>query len=496
MALSKEVYSALEDVVGPEYICNDPVIMHSYHATEFAAVVLPENTAQVQALIRLCNQHKLPFRPVCTGWTGKFAPGTLYLDLRRMNRIIEINEKNMYAVVEPYVITAQLQAELMKRGLHLNVKGAGSNCSAMLRGHGHLDQTTSGDDRNHLAIEWVTPAGDIVRSGSLGSADEWFCGDGPGPSLRGLVRGNVVTLGGLGVYTRAALKIYHWAGPPTMEVKGCSPDYVMQNPGNFMLRYLSWPDEDGRQAGIRALGESEIAFGIMGFNPNMVAGNMATSNEKELVLAAKFSKEIVGPGFCVVIAGNSPRDFAYKKMVLEQIIKDTKAASLKDVETGDAHDSFIWRFIRVTSSIRETMRATGVFGGEVFGTDSYLVLRNAVQHSRVDKQELIDEGLVYPDNVDPFITSLEQGQLAHSEVLLRWTPAPDVAAGAWKFVGKANQNTVDGHYGLPHHLFHDMQHDFFGPYATNYTYWLRRLKKSFDPNAVSEASNHLTAKGV
>jgi len=67
------------------------------------------------------------------------------------------HEKNMYAVVEPYVITAQLQAELFKRGCHMNLKGAGANCTAMLRGHGHLDQTTSGDDRNHLAIEWVTP---------------------------------------------------------------------------------------------------------------------------------------------------------------------------------------------------------------------------------------------------------------------------------------------------------------------------------------------------
>ena len=142
------------------------------------------------------------------------------------------------------------------------------------------------------------------------------------------------------------------------------------------------------------------------------------------------------------------------------------------------------------------MRATGVFGGEVFGTDSYLVLRNAVQHSRADKKFLIDNGLVYPDNVDPFITSLEQGQLTHSEVLLRWTPAPDVADGAWKFVGKANQNTVDGHYGLPHHLFNDMQHDFFGPYTNNYTYWLRRIKKTFDPKGVSEASNHITAKDV
>lgn len=64
-------------------------------------------------------------------------------------------------------------------GLHFCIKGTGTNCTAMLRGHGHKDQTTSGDDRNYLAIEWVTPEGDIVRSGALGSSDEWFCGDGP-----------------------------------------------------------------------------------------------------------------------------------------------------------------------------------------------------------------------------------------------------------------------------------------------------------------------------
>jgi len=59
------------------------------------------------------------------GMERGISPGIILLDLRRMNRIIEINEKNMYAVVEPYVISAQLQAELMKRGFHFNVKGAG-----------------------------------------------------------------------------------------------------------------------------------------------------------------------------------------------------------------------------------------------------------------------------------------------------------------------------------------------------------------------------------
>ena len=41
------------------------------------------------------------------------------------------------------------------------------------------------------------------------------------------------------------------------------------------------------------------------------------------------------------------------------------------------------------------------------------------------------------------------------------------------YVGKANEHAVNGHYGLPHHLFNDVQHDFFGPHTSNYTHWLR-----------------------
>lgn len=514
MTLTREQYEAFAAVVGREHLSDDPVDLDAWawrsgqaamaqdFKPRFEAILMPATTQEVQAVVRLCNKFRLQFKASSTGW-GSYCdpggPGCLMLDLRRMNRILEINEENMYAVVEPYVIHAQLQAELMKRGLCCNVNGAGANTSALpLAAHegiGHLSASCGIGERNLLACEWVTPEGEVIRTGSLGSIGEWFCGDGPGPSLRGVMRGNVVPLGGLGVYTKAAVKIYHWPGPPTMELKGYSPSYVpVRLPSNFLLRYLSWPTEEGREVGIRRLGESEICFGVMGFNANMVAANVATTNEEELKLTEAYSKEIVGPGVCLVIVGNSPRDFEYKKQVLDLIIEETGATSLKAVEEGDVHDGFVWRFIRVTASIRETMRATGVFGGEVFGTDSYLVQSNFIQHSRKDKAELIARGLVYPDNTDPFITSLEQGQLTHSEVLLRWTPAPDVAQAAAEYVAKANQNAVEGHYGLPHHLWGDAQHDFFGPQASNYTYWLREIKKAYDPNGVSESTHHISAR--
>jgi len=101
MAFTKEQYKAFEDVVGVENICDDPAIMPAYYNTEFAAVILPKDMAEVQACVKLCNKFKLMFRPICTGWSGMFPKGIILLDLRRMNRIIEINEKNMYAVVEP-----------------------------------------------------------------------------------------------------------------------------------------------------------------------------------------------------------------------------------------------------------------------------------------------------------------------------------------------------------------------------------------------------------
>ena len=144
MALSKDVYRALEDIVGPKYISDDPAFLDSYAFQWLAetvrpnqshymprpvAVILPETTGEIQAITKICNKYKIKLKPISTGWYHWAAPlkddeDTIQLDLRRMNRILEIDEKNMVAIVEPYVICAQLQAEVMKLGLNLNIIGA------------------------------------------------------------------------------------------------------------------------------------------------------------------------------------------------------------------------------------------------------------------------------------------------------------------------------------------------------------------------------------
>ena len=488
MALSKDIYSAFEDVVGAEYICDDPVIMPSYHATEFAAVILPENTAQVQTIVQLCNRYRLHFRPVCTGWTGKFTKGAIYLDLRRMNRIIEINEKNMYAVVEPYVISAQLQAELMKRGLHLNLKGAGSNCSAMLRGHGHLDQTTSGDDRNHLAIEWVTPAGDIVRSGSLGSSDEWFCGDGPGPSLRSILTSAVPPGVTPGVFTKAAMKVYHWPGPARFPIQGISPKYTLgEIPPNFMARYFSFPSvEKMWQAEIK-IGESEIAFELMGFNIAMVSANITTSNEEEEETFKRLSKEVQGPGFFIIIAGNSSADFEYKKRVLQQIIGETGGRSLKAVEDPEVEGILLCQCIRISASIRETFRPGGMFKSIPVMGQRDLTIQWAIGAGKA-KEPLIEKGLIVDDGGAFFGWGVEQGHLGKTEIFCKFDPQNPVANAAVEEWHKEQSTRA---FNERYFALLTGQSEEVGRGLSNYHLWWNKIQKALDPNGVAPEAGAL-----
>ena len=517
MALNRDFYKAVEDVLGPENISEDPVVIESYsfpiraatavskdtYLPRFEAITLPKDTKEVQAIVKLCNKYKVQFKASSTGWLycDPTGPGCIKMDLRRMNRILEINEKNMYAVVEPYVIYAQLQAELMKRGLNCNVTGAGSNCSALpLAAHvnlGHLSQSGSYGERNQLALEWVTGDGEIIRMGSLGSSGEWFSGDGPGPSLRGIIRGNTVPLGGLGVFTKAAQKVYHWPGPATLPIEGICPHYTPSSiPPGFMIHYLSFATIDAMLEAVQKIGESEIGFELMGFNAAMMASNAATSNEEDLQYFKQFSDQVQGPGFMIMIAATSQRDFEYKKRVLEKIMEETGAWSMKPVEDPELGRGFLWRFIRTVGSIRETSRATGWGGGTVGGTDIFPLMTRYILHTSDLKQELINKGMIMDDAIYPFVQSIEHGHTGHGEILIRYAPRDQEQMGSIQgFLNRAaNKTAIEGRFGVPHHVWSDELHDMYGPHTCNYHLWLRKIKKTFDPNQASESSNYITAK--
>jgi len=518
--LDKNVYKALEGIVGPEHISDDPAILDSYawttrvqnmeirdgevrlnkFARRFEAVLLPADTLEVQAIVKLCNRKQIKIRTFSTGFIAGNVPSgerVILLDLRRMNRIIEIDEQNMLAVVEPYVIGAQLQAELMKRGLIANVTGAGSHTSALplaaFWGTGHMGQTVSNGERNLLAVEWVTPEGETVRIGSLGAIGEYFCGDGPGFSLRGVLRGAITPMGGMGIYTKAATKVYHWPGPTEFPIEGTSPNYAPSAiPENFMIRYFSFSTKERLQEAICKIGEAEIAFELMGFPVSMMAANIATGNEEEVRLLADLRKAVKGPGFVVIIVGNSRREFEYKKKVLERIVDETEGRSLEMIEDERVGGALLWRLIRITASIRETFRATGEHTGIFPGHSELGPIYRLTSRIADLKQDLIAKGLLLDDGAEPFPWTEEHGSMAHAEVLIRYRSSPQTLQGIQWLNEESIRLCLEEPAGVPFFVRGDRLHGIFGPSASNYHVWLRRLKKAFDPNGVCDPLDYIS----
>ncbi len=90
-----------------------------------SAAVAPASVEEVQAIVRIANRYRIPLYPISTGRNlayGGAAPvlsGSVVLDLKRMNRVLEVNERNAYALVEPGVSYFDLYRHIQERGLKL-----------------------------------------------------------------------------------------------------------------------------------------------------------------------------------------------------------------------------------------------------------------------------------------------------------------------------------------------------------------------------------------
>src|SRR5882672_8637290 len=167
---ANRIVSNLRDIVGDEYVRSDDVALQTYGVDALGkghppdVVVIPADTQQVSAVARLCNAERVPLvvRGAGTGFTGGAVPtcGGVLLSMERFTRILEIDELNLLAVVEPNVINADLQRAVEQVGLFYPPDPATLN-QRPNRGngaHGGLIQP--------CRIRWVEQADLLHRTGS------------------------------------------------------------------------------------------------------------------------------------------------------------------------------------------------------------------------------------------------------------------------------------------------------------------------------------------
>lgn len=212
--LDSKVREQLLNVTGDKGFRDDPesLVTHSYDATPMVqampdAVMYPENTEQVSAILKIANEHRVPIvgRGAGTNLCGGTVPveGGIVLVMTRMNRLLEIDQENLTATVQPGLNTKQFHTALEELGLFyppdpssMVISTLGGNimeCAGGLRG---LKYGTTKDFV--LGMEAVLPSGEIIRTGGK------LYKDVAGYDLTKLLVGSEGTLA---VLTEATLKL-------------------------------------------------------------------------------------------------------------------------------------------------------------------------------------------------------------------------------------------------------------------------------------------------
>jgi FAD/FMN-containing dehydrogenase len=500
MSLSKEAYQALESIVGPEFISNDPVVCYTYCKGAYGkdnfpaagivppgCVVLPRSTDEVQKIVKLANRYKVPFVPASGHWLNScqpLRPGMISLDLKRMKKL-EIDDRNMYAIVEPYVVFSQLQAEAMKRGLYVTNPGGGSQVSVVGNmigaGFSPLNYRLCGPQRKVLGVEWVLPDGEIARLGSLAmQKDDYFWGEGIGPDLRGILRGYAGWAGGLGVVTRVATKLFPFQ-PERVEPIGISPDTTLQLPTNRMRRYnVTYDSLEQLFDAMREIAKAGIAASVN--KVPVLWRYRARSKSKEhfweMWKGAKEELEAKMQNILLVllIGYTSEKQLEYEERVLEDILAETGGTLRRARQTDEswlknADSSGMWW-------------SAGGYWSVKFNTESLDHALKSNQDAAILKKEFVPP--LVDDYGDPgWFQVSDYGHNAYNEFLTEYDPRDPEdrhAVDRW-FIAAIKQDINEGCYsGLQGSL---TPLGLLGPGYDNHHLLLRKIKWAFDPNFVS-----------
>lgn len=165
-----------------------------------SAAVAPASVEEVQGIVRAANRHGIPLYAISTGRNlgyGGSAPaysGSVVVDLKRMNRIIEVSDSNHYAIVEPGVSYFDLYNHIQEKGLKvwLDVPDPGWGSlvgNALDHGVGHTASRFRNHFDAHCGMEVVLADGEVLRTGmgAMPKAKTWAqYKNGYGPIVDGL----------------------------------------------------------------------------------------------------------------------------------------------------------------------------------------------------------------------------------------------------------------------------------------------------------------------
>jgi glycolate oxidase len=448
------VRNELSTIVGERYVSADAGVLASYswksaigmvpsgrEKFEKAwpiAVVLPGDTQEVAAIVKCCIDHGLKFKAHSTGYgsmSNVVRADTVAIDLRRMD-FLEIDEANRMAVIGPYVTANRLQAEAFKRGLTCHIVGAGpahsplASATSMI-GIGITSHLTSMNVRNLLSWEWVTPTGEIIRGGSEGSGAGWFSSDGPGPGVRGMIRGFAGGMGGMGVFTRIGLKLYPIPFKGTAVNTGKYPQIGMQLPDHTGFYQVAWATpEDNRKATFEVL-EADIALVMLRMPPDHIGWTITSSNAEYVEQVKNCTLPEVARvenrfGWSIVLSSRSPEEAAWRDRILRDIVERTGGRFLR---LQKDHEEVLFRNLMTSHYVPRVFRPTGGIATTFGVVDSFHFLPGAINAAEelISKESASEKGRLVRGSPEEHWIWPHEGKYMWAENIIAFDPENDQA---------------------------------------------------------------------
>ena len=410
VARAKEM---LAEALGEAWVTDDPVILIGYSRDQGPLpsqyphlVVMPETTEDVAEVYRIANECKVDVIPMGTGLNtmGLHIPmyGGIIMDLRRMDKVLEVDGENCYMVIQPGVnyLVAQVEAQKVKCRV-LNPSTAAT--AGVISNHAFCNINTLASKYgfgidNIVDMTMVMPDGTILKTGPAAYGAVKAHVPGPGPDMASLFR---YAFGQLGTVTEMTLRIY----PEAEHIYSIFPAY----------------EKDDLECVI------DVLYKVANENLTLELAHMQNSffgifvgenNKQASALAGSFPRN----NLFSIFAGTSMEEAMLKAEIFQKVILDIDpeweflpAEAMEDL-VGDLRSVNLERWQKFFNVTVRVMRVRGSFliGALIGHLDNFLEAERKMRVETSDQAGHTDDNLP-PDDASTYLQPYHMGRSAYME---------------------------------------------------------------------------------
>jgi FAD/FMN-containing dehydrogenase len=277
---NKTIVDDLVAVLGADHVLTNDADREFYAMDVYSfrempiAVVQPGSLEDLQQIARIASAAKVALvaRGGGASYTDAYLPSTpnsLIIDTSRMDKVLEINEQDMYVTVEPGITWADLTATLAEKKLRTAFWGPFSGLKATVGGSMSQNAVSLGSGNygcsaeTALSFDVVLASGELLRTGSqaIENGSPFFRYY--GPDLTGLFTGDA---GSLGIKARITLRL-------------------IPLPSHFATASFGFETYDGMAGGMGAAARTGVVADNFGLDPKLQQGQLGSTSTKDALAA-------------------------------------------------------------------------------------------------------------------------------------------------------------------------------------------------------------------